>query len=226
MARVRGPFLALSAKGQVGKAIVAAAWRGLPYVRQYSVPSNPRTTAQTQVRSTFSSLDDQFKRMLTLAQSPWAQSAVGKPYTARNRFIQINLPAVRGEVDMQNYLGSPGVNGGLPGLNPAATGGASSGEIDADIDIGEGPIDWEQPNVIFTAFPDRDPTALMTGFVEEASEVGAGTPPWSPPVNVAHTFTGLTPGQLYIVSMFLVWTRADGTTAYGPGQTVTATATV
>lgn len=224
MAKVRGPFLALSAAGQVAKSIVAGNWRGIPYVRQYVVPSNPRTTAQTLTRSTFSSLDDQFKRMLGLAQSPWIASAVGKPYTARNRFIQINLPVLRGEADMVNYSGSPGVAGGLPGISPSAVGGAASGEIDAQIDIGQGPVDWEQPTVIFTALPDRDPVNLMTGFVTEASEAGAGVS-WSPPVTISHTFTGLTPSQLYIVSIVVVWTRADGTTAYGPGQTVTATAT-
>lgn len=225
MAVVRGPFLALSARGQVAKSLVSANWRGVPYVRQYVVPSNPRTTAQTTTRNTFSSLDDQFKRMLANAQAPWTASAVGKPFTARNRFIQINLPVLRGEVDMANYSGSPGVAGGLPGLNAAAAGGVASGEIDADIDIGDGPIDWEQPTVIFTALPNRDPTDLMTGFVVEAAVAGAGIG-WTPPVNIAHTFTGLTAGAEYVVSIIVQWTRADGTTAYGPGQSVVATATV
>lgn len=223
MAKVTAPFLAISASGSVAKTIVAGSWRGVQYVRQHVTPANPKTTAQTEVRNTFSGLDDQFKRMLTLAQEPFTAAAKGKPLTARNAFIKANLPEVRGEADMAKYVASPGVAGGLPGTNFSVSTGAAAGELDISVDITDGPLDWAQPSVIFTAFPDRDPTVLMTDFVEEASESGAGSPP-SYPATVTHTFSGLTAGADYVGTACVVWTRADGVTAYGPGQTAIAAA--
>lgn len=224
MAKIRGPLLSMGAQGQIGKTLVSAQWRGVPYMRQYVVPSNPRSVAQTLTRDTFAGLDDMFKRMLTLAQAPWTAAAQGRPYTNRNRFIQENMPVLRGEADMTNFVGSPSVAGGLPGQNPTAAGGTGSGEIDASIDIGQAPVDWEQPSVTFLAFLDRDPAVRMTTFVAEASETGAGAS-YTPPVTISHTFTGLDAGSLYIVSMIPIWTRSDGTTAYGASSTLTATAT-
>lgn len=46
MAKVTGPLMSMSASGQVGKAIVFAAWKGVNYVRQYVIPSNPESEDQ------------------------------------------------------------------------------------------------------------------------------------------------------------------------------------
>lgn len=224
MAKLDGPLLSLGARGQIAKAMVTSNWRGISYARKYVIPTNPKTAAQTTTRNTFSSLDDQFKRMLTNAQAPFVAAAKGRPYTARNSFLQHNIPALRGDSDLTDYIASPGVNGGLPGLNWTAAGGTSSGEIDVSLDFGEGPIDWEATDVIFTALPDRDPVNLMTTFVDETKEAGPGAT-WTPPHTVSFTFTGLSAGSDYAVSGFLVWTRADGTIAYGPSNTSIVTAT-
>lgn len=224
MARIRGPLLSISAQGQIGKTLVSGSWRGVPYMRQYVVPANPRTTAQTNQRDMFGSLDGMYKRMLALAQAPFDAGAKGKPLTARNLFLSANLKALKGETDMEKWVSSPGVLGGLPGESPTAAGGANSGEIDATIDIGQAPVDWENPTVTFLLIPARDPKLPMAEFVTEASETGAGAS-YMPPVTISHTFTGLTPSASYVVSMFPVWLRSDGTTAYGPSSTLPATAT-
>lgn len=225
MSRITAPLLSLGARGQIGKGIVFGSWRGIPYARQYVVPANPRTVGQTLTRNVFANLDDQFKRMLTLAQAPFHAAAKGRPLTGRNVFLRDNVSALRPEADMALYVASGGVNGGLPGLNFTAAGGALSGEIDIDIDIGQNPVGWSADSVSFTVFPDRDPATAMTGFVDEASEVGPGDT-YSPPVNVAHTFTGLTGGSDYVCSAWILWTRSDGELAYGPASTAIATATV
>lgn len=223
MAKTSGALLSLRASGQIGNSMVIGSWRGIQYARVYVTPSNPRTTAQTLSRNVFAALDDQFKRMLGLAQAPWVESSKGRPFTARNNFLKFNQRELRPEADMQKYIGSPGVNGGLPGLNPTAVSGSLSGEIDATLDFGQNPVDWSADFVYFTAFPDRDPAVEMTGFVYEASEAGPGAS-YVPPQTVSHTLTGLTPGDSYIVSMIPVWTRADGFAAYGPSSTLVATA--
>lgn len=46
MAKVTGPLMSMSASGQIGKAIVFAGWKGVNYVRQYVIPSNPQSEGQ------------------------------------------------------------------------------------------------------------------------------------------------------------------------------------
>lgn len=50
MAKVNGPLLSLSARGQLGKALVYSGWKGLHTVRQHVIPANPQTSAQVAQR--------------------------------------------------------------------------------------------------------------------------------------------------------------------------------
>jgi hypothetical protein len=219
MAKVKGPLLSLDASGQIGKSQVYASWRGVKYARQHVTPANPRTTAQTTTRNAFQFADDQFKRMLTLAQSPFKEGERGRPLTARNIFIGAYVRNLRGDADFTNYVASPGVNGGLPLASFAATTGAGAGEIDVSADIPPIPVGWTHDAVIYTAFLDRDPAAQMTDFAEEIEDLEAA---WAagPPRASTAGFTGLNTGATYAVSAFLRSTRADGVTAYGIGSTV------
>jgi hypothetical protein len=219
VAKVSGPLLSLSATGQIGKSIVFGDWRGVKYARQHVVPANPQTTAQTLTRSTFQFGDDQYKRMLTLAQSPWIAAAIGKPFTARNSFIKNFVSNLRGDVDMTDYVASPGVNGGLPLLAFAAVPGGLSGEIDVSATIPPLPVDWTHDAIIYTAHLDRAPNVQMTDFMEEQEDLAAA---WAvgPPQTSALTLTGLTAAADYAVSAFLRSTRADGVVAYGVSSTI------
>ena len=53
MAKVSGPLLSLSASGKFANTMVAALWKGIPYMRQYVVPANPKSTAQVAHRALF-----------------------------------------------------------------------------------------------------------------------------------------------------------------------------
>lgn len=50
MAKLKAPLLSLGASGQLGKAIVYFGWKGLDLAREYVIPANPKTTAQTTQR--------------------------------------------------------------------------------------------------------------------------------------------------------------------------------
>ncbi|MEI8122330.1 MAG: DUF6266 family protein [bacterium] len=50
MAKITAPFLSLSARGSIGKTLVAGAWKGVKYMRQHVVPANPQSVAQTAQR--------------------------------------------------------------------------------------------------------------------------------------------------------------------------------
>lgn len=50
MAKLKAPLMSLGASQQLGKALVFFPWKGLNVVREYVIPSNPRTTLQTTQR--------------------------------------------------------------------------------------------------------------------------------------------------------------------------------
>jgi len=218
MAKVKGPLLSLSASGQIGKAIVFGDWRGVKYARQHVTPANPQTTAQTLTRNTFQFGDDQFKRMLTLAQSVFLAAAVGKPFTARNVFIKNFVSLLRGDADFTNFVSSPGVNGGLPMLSFAAVQSVTTGEIDFTVEIPPVPVGWVHDAIVYTAFLDRSPDTQMTDFVTEGEDLAAAWAAGPPPVST-FTLSGLDASASYAVSAFMRSTRADGVIAYGISNT-------
>lgn len=50
MAKLKGPLFSLGASGAIGKTLVFFGWKGLDVVREYVVPSNPKTDAQNTQR--------------------------------------------------------------------------------------------------------------------------------------------------------------------------------
>ena len=56
MAKVTGPLMSMEASGTVGDALTFSRWVGRPYVRRYSVPSNPQTLHQEIHRNRFSAV--------------------------------------------------------------------------------------------------------------------------------------------------------------------------
>jgi len=204
MAKVRGPILSIGAGGQIGKSQVYASWRGVPYARQYVIPSNPNTTAQQETRSTFKTLQEMWKQLPSANQDIWIAAAKGRPFTDRNKHTQVNLPGLRGAANMNTYVASPGVNGGVPMVDAALADGAA-GEIDATPTLGDLPTGWTTVGVTGIAFPDQDPALAFEGPVQVQTNAVA-------PYGL--TFTGLTTGTDYQVSVWWHMQKADGTDAY------------
>jgi len=50
MAKLKAPLMSLGASGQLGKALVFFAWKGLNVVREFVTPSNPQTALQVTQR--------------------------------------------------------------------------------------------------------------------------------------------------------------------------------
>ena len=51
MAKVKGPLFSLEASGSVAKTVVYSKWKGRQYVRQHTIPLNPQSTLQVNVRT-------------------------------------------------------------------------------------------------------------------------------------------------------------------------------
>lgn len=56
MAKVTGPLMSLEASGTIGNALTFSRWVGRPYVRRYTIPSNPQTLTQETHRNRFSAV--------------------------------------------------------------------------------------------------------------------------------------------------------------------------
>jgi len=68
MAKVTAPLLSLAASGKIANTLVASVWKGVPYMRQYVVPANPNTPAQSTHRACF-----------TAAVAAWRSYLTGAP---------------------------------------------------------------------------------------------------------------------------------------------------
>jgi len=178
------------------------------------VPANPQTTGQLATRNVFSMLSEMYKYLGTLALAPWTAFARGKTFTNRNAFMGRNTAALRGDADCNDFIGSPGANGGpAPTSFVAATGGAS-GEVTGTFVLPAAPAGWTAAFVIAVAFRDQDPADPFAGVIVEGSEV--------PPTLVV-TLAGLGSAQSCQVYGFVQWTKPDGTAAYSIAITDQAT---
>jgi len=207
MAKVTAPLLSFDAAGQIGTAQVYAKWRGRAYARRYVSPSNPQSVEQTKTRTVFAYLSALWKFAPALAIAPWDAFAAGQPFTGRNAFIGQNTSVLRGETDSLLLIGSPGAKGGIP---PAAIAVAAGNDL---------------LTVTLTA------PALPTGWTIQAGiawAVRVADPQSSPPTlyesvaveDLTSTYvisvTGLASAAQYIVNGWFRYTKADGSTAYGP----------
>lgn len=53
MAKIKAPLFGLEASGTIGKTITYSKWKGIPYVRAWTKPKNPKTEKQKAIRTRF-----------------------------------------------------------------------------------------------------------------------------------------------------------------------------
>jgi len=212
--KIRAPLLSMGAFGQIGKAFVMAAWRGVIYARQYVTPSNPNSTAQQATRKPFRLFSDFWKYFGPVAQAPWDAFATGKKFTGRNSFIGKNVELNRGEANLNNFLGSPGARGGPAAPQISAATGGAAGEIDVTFVYPTLPTGWSVNRILAYAFPNQAPDALFVGpIVEDAED--------QPATEVV--LAGLGSGVACQVVGYVEYLRPDGLLAYSVGVTDQAT---
>lgn len=214
MAKLTAPLLSFGGRGQIGKTMVTAKWRGVPYARQYVIPANPNTVAQQTTRTTFAVLREMWKLSPPLVQAAWNAFASGRPFTGMNKWVGENMRVIRGETDLDNLIFSPGARGGLIPLNVMVTTGANAGEIDITADAPTAPDGWTVNSLVAAAVPDADPTADFFGPFIAGSDNAA-------PYTI--TLGGLGSGVDCEVGVWLVWNKPNGDLAYSPSQTYQAT---
>lgn len=70
MAKLKAPLLSFGASGAIAKTLVFFPWKGLDAVREYVVPSNPQTAAQTTQRGYLRDAVDAIHAALAQAADP------------------------------------------------------------------------------------------------------------------------------------------------------------
>lgn len=203
MSKVRGPLLSMRAAGQIGTSQVYATWRGVPYVRQYVVPSNPRTTAQLQVRSPFRWLQDAYRSIPGALAAVYEAYTEGRPMIARNGWTRVNLPALNAQTDIMNITYSPGARGGPAPASITVTPG--SGSLQVNISTAALPTGWTIAAAHVVALEMQDPQSDFIG-------------PWrygsAPAAPYSVTLSSLGSGVVYIVGAWIEYIRPDGSAAY------------
>lgn len=214
MAKTAGPLLSLGGTGKIGDTLVFGTWRGIPTVRRYVVPANPKSTAQVLTRDIFRNLELRWKQGGPLLRAVWDRFAVGQKFTGRNQFIGKNLAVLRGDALMTDFVGSPGAKGGLPAASLVLTTVAAGG-IEAAITAPAPPTGWTLTSGIAVALKDQTPELTVGDVVQEGEQVAI-------PGDV--DFTGLATVD-YVVACWLKWAKPDASIAYGASISDTITVT-
>lgn len=211
MSRVTAPLLSFSASGQIGQTQVYSTWKGVPYVRRYVTPANPRSTEQTYTRNAFSWLNSVWKVAPEEFRAAWTLFAKGQPLTDRNAFIQRNLPLLRGMTDLAGMVFSPGARGGLVGsidITPGDDLITVDGEPPDPL-----PAGWTVTRMIAAAIRQQDPNSGVLYNIVADEDATA-------PYQVV--LTGLASAQTYMVAAWFEYQKSALATdlAYGPATAV------
>jgi len=205
MAKTTAPLFGFGATGSLAKSIVFANWRGVSYARRHVVPANPKTTGQVLTRDIFTNQETRWKQGGPLMRAPWDRFAVGQKFVGRNSYIGKNINILRGDANLDQYIGSPGAKGGLPPASLVLTTVAAGG-IEAVVTTPAAPTGWTLTAVVCCALKDQTPEAVVADVVQEGEDLVAA------PYQV--DFTGLAT-VAYQVAAWIRWAKPDASVAYG-----------
>lgn len=216
MPKTTAPLLSFGASGQIAKSMVYATWKGVPYVRRYTIPANPRSTKQVNNRNVWALINQAWLYAPSLVQLPFNGFAIGKPMTGRNKFFSENQKLLAVDpvaTDLAGFVMSPGNAGGLPPSNLIVTPGVDSLVLTATIP--DAPAGWSITQVVGAALFNQDPQDPFSGKWFTGFDATAAYS-----VNIA----GLETGLEYVVGLWIEWLRPDGKTAYSINLTGTGIA--
>lgn len=201
MAGVTAPLLSFSGSGQIAKTQVYAQWKGIPYVRRYVIPSNPRSADQVLTRTAFSFLNFVWRIAPADFVAPWTAAAQGRPLTDRNLWIKQNNSMLRTASDLTGMVLSPGARGGLsstititPGNDQLTFAGADPSPL---------PAGWTVVKLVGVAIKQQDPQVDQD---YQITVVDDDTTPYSV------VMTGLDSATLYVAGAWWVYQRSTNPT--------------
>lgn len=95
MALVTGPLFSVDASGKLADSLVYAKWKGRNYVREYVIPSNPRSLGQRVGRAMLAFLSQEWSSLSTADKNSWASLGAASSYSPFNAYIRNGLDRLR-----------------------------------------------------------------------------------------------------------------------------------
>lgn len=89
MAKYRGSIYGTISGQQLGS--VGSTWKGINYVREYVIPNNPKTAAQTTQRAKFANVSEFLRKLVSSVLNPYTLPAP-KQMSAYNFAMSNNIP--------------------------------------------------------------------------------------------------------------------------------------
>jgi hypothetical protein len=93
MAKTKGPLFSLDASGSVAETIVYSKWKGRNYVRRHTIPQNPQTVKQVNVRTAMTLLVAEWQGESEGAQTAWENYAKASSLSGFNAYVKRGMQA-------------------------------------------------------------------------------------------------------------------------------------
>lgn len=200
MARLTGALFSLSASGTIADTLTFAKWKGIQYVRTRVIPANPRSAAQLDVRGIFSTLNELWKRMDVYPRLPFTLAVKGLPLTDRNKHIQVNIPLLQSDANLNHLVMSVASGSALPLDNVVTADGAdgtATWTADAPSPL---PTGYALAAAIGVAVEDGDPSPVLT---RQTYYTYVGATPWAGAIDVPTDGT-------YQIGVFALYSHVSG----------------
>jgi hypothetical protein len=91
MAKLRGPALSALAAGTLGDSVVFSSWKGRPYAKKHTIPTNPKSTLQVSKRSMLRFLSMNHSTLSAADMATWDDLAAESNISSYNAFVAYNL---------------------------------------------------------------------------------------------------------------------------------------
>ena len=92
MAKVTAPFMSLAARGTIGKALTASAWKGVAYMRVRVIPKLSTAAASIAIRALIKDASEAWKNETspidTAYKAAYDLLAVGQAYSGFNLYMK------------------------------------------------------------------------------------------------------------------------------------------
>ncbi len=172
MTKLTAPLFSLTASGTIAKAITFSSWKGVAYARTRVIPANPNTNPQQEVRGCFSTCTQLWKRMGVQARLPFENAVRGLPMTPRNKHIQVNVPALQDDANMNDLVMSVAGGNAIVPINATAVDG-TNGRVACFCEAPTAPPGYTIGYMVGVAVADGDPSPVLSPLCYEASDAAA-----------------------------------------------------
>lgn len=194
-----GPIFSLQARGSLAKTLIFNDRKGVAVARQMVTGAQPRTPAQQNHRALFAWLSNLWAGNSVSFQDNFSEEITPTNLPPRNKYMQLNLPLLKGQTTISRLSVSPG-NGGAP-LPISLTITPGLGSLTWTLKIPASSPGWTY--IAGTVYFIRQQNPLTDSDFVLGNSVDFGNP-------ASNTITGLVAGADYVCMGEIFWLKSTG----------------